>query len=107
MEMSSSEFNLGESLEAVMSQGMAMSKEKEVSLVLEAPAEASRMSLSGDSLRLQQALSDFLLNALRFTSPREGPVMLRVTPRIERIGMSMQIAHLEFRYPLRYHGYPV
>ncbi|CAA7393363.1 unnamed protein product [Spirodela intermedia] len=97
MEMSNGEFNLGESLEAVMSQGMAMSKEKEVALVLEAPVEASRLRLYGDNPRLQQALADFLLNALRFTSPCEGPVMLRVTPRIERIGTSMQIAHLEFR----------
>uniref|UniRef100_A0A1D1YEP2 Phytochrome n=1 Tax=Anthurium amnicola TaxID=1678845 RepID=A0A1D1YEP2_9ARAE len=97
MEMSNTEFNLGDSLEAVISQGMLVSKEKEIPLVHEAPAEVSSLYLYGDNLRLQQVLSDFLLNALQFTLPCEGPVMLRVTPRMERIGVSMHIAHLEFR----------
>ena len=95
--MGNNEFNFGESLEAVLGQGMTLSEEKEVPIVLEAPAEASRMNLYGDNLRLQQALSDFLLNALNFTPPCKGSILFRVIPRIERIGMSMQIAHLEIR----------
>ncbi|MQM01146.1 hypothetical protein Taro_033895 [Colocasia esculenta] len=96
-EMSNTEFNLGECLEAIICQGMIVSKEKEIPLVHESSAEVSNMFLYGDNMRLQQVLSDFLLNALHFTVPCEGPVMLRATPRMERIGTSMHIAHIEFR----------
>ncbi|BFG25916.1 hypothetical protein CerSpe_121900 [Prunus speciosa] len=98
MEMSSSEFNLGEAVEVVMNQVMILSQERQVEVIHDSPAEVSSMLLYGDNLRLQQVLSDFLTNALLFTPVSEGSsIVLRVTPKKERIGMKMHIVHLEFR----------
>ncbi|XP_078430066.1 phytochrome C [Wolffia australiana] len=97
MEMSDDKFDFVESLEAIVSQGKPESIFNKVPLLLEAPLEACHMKLHGDNLRFQQTLSDFLVNTLHFTPPCEGPVLLRITPRIERIAMSLQIAKFEFR----------
>lgn len=98
MEMSSSEFNLGEAVEVVMNQVMILSQERQVEVIHDSPAEVSSMLLYGDNLRLQQVLSDFLTNALLFSPVSEGSsIVLRVTPKKERIGMKMHIVHLEFR----------
>lgn len=95
--MNGVEFNLGEVVEAVVSQGMSLSREQQVSLVIDSSADLSTMYLYGDNLRLQQVLADFLLNTLQFTSPASGSVLLKVIPRKEHIGTAVQIAHLEFR----------
>lgn len=97
LEMNAVEFNVGEVVEAVVSQGMALSRERQVSLVIDSPAVLSTMYLYGDNLRLQQVLADFLLNTLQFTLPASGSVLLKVIPRKEHIGTAVQIAHLEFR----------
>ncbi|KAJ0963538.1 hypothetical protein J5N97_028660 [Dioscorea zingiberensis] len=97
LEMNPVEFNLGEVVEAVMVQGRAISRERQVSLVNDCPADLSTMFLYGDNLRLQQVLADFLLNTLQFTPPASGSVLLRVIPRKEHIGTAVQIVHLEFR----------
>ncbi|XP_039130472.1 phytochrome C [Dioscorea cayenensis subsp. rotundata] len=97
LEMNAVEFNLGEVVEAVVSQGMSLSREQQVSLVIDSSADLSTMYLYGDNLRLQQVLADFLLNTLQFTSPASGSVLLKVIPRKEHIGTAVQIAHLEFR----------
>ena len=99
MELSSSKFNLGEVLEVVISQATILSRERQVEIIHDSPAEVSSMHLYGDNLRLQQVLSDFLTNALLFTPAFEGStVALRVIPRRESIGTKVHIVHLEFRY---------
>ncbi|KAA8524865.1 hypothetical protein F0562_011288 [Nyssa sinensis] len=98
MEMNSSEFNLGEALEVVVNQVMILSRERQVQVICDLPAEVSPMYLYGDNLRLQQVLSDFLTNALLFTPASEGSsVLLKLTSRKEHIGTKMQVLHLEFR----------
>lgn len=97
LELNTVEFNLGEALDAVINQGRISSREQQLELICDSPAEASTMYLYGDSLRLQQVLSDFLANALRFTPPSEGSVVLKVIPRNELIGTGVHIIHLEFR----------
>ncbi|XWS31084.1 hypothetical protein CRYUN_Cryun23aG0047000 [Craigia yunnanensis] len=97
MEVNSEEFNLGETLEAVLKQVMVMSQERQVEVIQDLPAEVSSMYLYGDNLRLQQVLSDFLTNALLFTPAfEESSVAFRVIPRKERIGTKMHIVYLEF-----------
>lgn len=97
MDLSSSEFNLGEALDVVMNQVMILSRERKVEVIHDSPAELSSMHLYGDNLRLQQVLSDFLNNALHFTPAFGGSsIMLRVIPRKERIGTKIHIVHLEF-----------
>lgn len=99
MELNSGEFKLGEVMEVVISQAMILSQERQVEVIYDSPAEVSSMLLFGDNWRLQQVLSDFLINALLFTPAFEGSsVALRVIPRRESIGTEVQIVHLEFRY---------
>lgn len=95
LDLNTVEFNLGEALEAVMAQGMDLSKERLVSLVHDSPAEISSMNLYGDNLRLQQVLAGFLLNAIQFTSRAGGSVVLRAIPRKQNIGTGVQIVHLQ------------
>ncbi|XP_072955917.1 phytochrome C [Typha angustifolia] len=97
VELDTVEFNLGEVLNAVIIQGMTLSKERRVSLDHDWPAEVSFMYLYGDNLRLQQVLADFLLCALQFTRPAEGSILFRVIPRKERFGKEVHIVHVEFR----------
>lgn len=98
MELDSGEFNLGEALQAVINQVTILSQERKVEVIHDSTAEVLSMQLYGDNLRLQQVLSDFLMNALLFTPAFEGSsIALRVTPRMERIGTKIHIVHLEFR----------
>ncbi|KAL0911168.1 hypothetical protein M5K25_019287 [Dendrobium thyrsiflorum] len=97
LELNMVEFNLGEALEAVIVQGMDLSRERQVSLVNDSPAEISSMYLYGDNLRLQQVLADFLINALQFSPRAEGSVVLCATPRKQNIGTGVQILHLDVR----------
>ncbi|GAY64455.1 hypothetical protein CUMW_233760 [Citrus unshiu] len=98
MVLKSGEFNLGEALDAVMTQVMIPSREHQVQIIHDLPAEVSTMNLHGDKLRLQQVLSDFLTNALIFTPAFEGSsIAFRVIPQKERIGKNIHIVHLEFR----------
>ncbi|GLU12525.1 hypothetical protein SLE2022_291980 [Rubroshorea leprosula] len=97
MEMSCSEFNLGDALKVVIKQVMILSLERQVHIIQDLPAEVSFMHLYGDNLRLQQVLSDFLTNALRFTPAlEESTVAFRVIPRKKHIGTKIYIVHLEF-----------
>lgn len=98
METSSTEFNLGEVLEAVMNQVMILCQEREVQVIHDSTAEVSLMHLYGDNVRLQQVLSHLLTNAIFFTPAFEGSLIsFRVIPRQERIGVKIHIVHLEFR----------
>lgn len=85
-------------MEAAISQGMTLSRERKVSLVHDSPGEVSSINLYGDNLRLQQILADFLVIALQFSPPDEGTVLLRVISRKQRIGTGVHVVHLEFRY---------
>ncbi|KAL3502553.1 hypothetical protein ACH5RR_037002 [Cinchona calisaya] len=98
MEMNSGEFNLGEALKAAVNQVMIFSRERQVQVVSDFPAEVSSMYLYGDTLRLQQVLSDFLATALLFTPAFEGSsVLFKVVPRKECIGTKIHVVHIEFR----------
>ncbi|KAL2458307.1 Phytochrome C [Forsythia ovata] len=97
-EMKSDEFNLGEALEVVKNQVMILSRERQVQVRYDLPAEVSSMYLYGDILRLQQVLSDFLATAIFFTSPFEGSsIEFRLIPRKECIGTQTHVLHMEFR----------
>lgn len=91
-------FNLGEVLVAVISQGMILSRERQVRLLHDWPSEVSYIYLYGDNLRLQQVLADFLLNAMQFSQPSDGPVMFKVISRKRPIGTDVQVISLDFRY---------
>ncbi|CAN6470627.1 unnamed protein product [Victoria cruziana] len=97
LELNSVKFNLGEVLVAVISQGMILSRERQVRLLHDWPSEVSYIYLYGDNLRLQQVLADFLLNAMQFSQPSDGPVMFKVISRKRPIGTDVQVISLDFR----------
>uniref|UniRef100_A0A1J3EU52 Phytochrome n=1 Tax=Noccaea caerulescens TaxID=107243 RepID=A0A1J3EU52_NOCCA len=97
-QMGCSEFSLEESLEAVVKQVMELSIERKVQIICDYPQEVSSMRLYGDSLRLQQILSETLSSSLRFTPALKGScVSFKVIARIEAIGKRMKRVELEFR----------
>lgn len=96
LELDTIEFTLGTVLDAVVSQGMILSREKGLQLIRDSPEEIRTMCLYGDQLRLQQILSDFLINALRFT-PSEGWVGIKVVPTKRHLGSGVNVMHIEFR----------
>ncbi|GFP84886.1 phytochrome c [Phtheirospermum japonicum] len=98
IEMSSDEFNLGKALEVVANQVMTLSRERRVDVIYDLPSEISSTYLYGDTLRLQQVLSDFLATAVLFTPSSEGSsVLFRLISRKESIGTQMHVLHVEFR----------
>ncbi|KAK4369303.1 hypothetical protein RND71_013095 [Anisodus tanguticus] len=69
-----------------------------VQVTWDSPVEVSELYLIGDSLRLQQVLSDFLTAAIHFTlSFEDSSVHFRAIPRKEHIEKKMHVMHLEFR----------
>lgn len=88
---------MGTVMNAVISQGMTTSREKGLQIFRETPREINTMRLLGDQIRLQQVLSDFLLNTVRFTPSPEGWVKIKVVPTRKRLGGSVHVVHLEFR----------
>lgn len=97
LEINTVDFNLGEAVEAAITQGKVISKERQVTLVHDLPTEISSMHLYGDNLRLQQVLAEFIVTSVQFTPPAAGAVQLRVIPRMQQIGIGVHIVHLEFR----------
>lgn len=97
MELDTAEFILGTVIDAVVSQGMIVLREKGLQLIREIPGEVKTMRLYGDQVRLQQILADFLLNVLRFTPSPEGWVAIKVFPTLKQLGGGLHVVHLEFR----------
>nr|BBA94363.1 phytochrome C [Cardamine nipponica] len=98
VELGCSEFNLEESLEAVVKQVTELSIERKVQIICDYPIEISSMRLYGDNLRLQQILSETLLSSLHFTPAMKGLcVSFKVIARVEAIGKRMKRVELEFR----------
>lgn len=99
MELNLANFNLGKALDAVMSQVTALSNENGVQIILDSPPDVCSMHLYGDHLRLQQVLSEFLVNSVTFSPVFEGSsVTFTIIPRKEAFGQKIQVVHLEFRY---------
>ncbi|KAI3977484.1 hypothetical protein MKX01_000397 [Papaver californicum] len=98
LEMNILEFSLGEALEAVMIQGTPLCQERQLQFIHDLPVEVSSMYLCGDNLRLQQVLSNFLINAILFTpASKDSSVFFTVIPKKQCVGNGVYIVHLEFR----------
>ena len=84
-------------MDAVISQGMIISREKGLQLIRETRSEIKSIQLFGDQYRLQQVLADFLTTAVRFTSSSDGWVSINVVPTIKEIKDELHLVHFEFR----------
>lgn len=90
------EFTLREVLVASMSQVMMKSKSKGINIVQDAAEETMNDTLYGDSLRLQQVLSDFLLISINFT-PSGGQVVIAANLTKDQLGESVHLVRLDLR----------
>ncbi|XP_019052071.1 PREDICTED: phytochrome E-like [Nelumbo nucifera] len=98
MELNMTEFLLGSLVDAVVSQVMILLKDKNLQLFHEIPEEMKTLSLYGDQIRLQQVLSDFLLNIVHHTPSPDGWVEIKVTPCLKLVQDGVELLHLQFRY---------
>lgn len=91
------EFRLHEVLIASMSQVMTKSNARGIRMVNDVAEEIVNETLYGDSLRLQQALADFLLISVNYTQTG-GQVIVAASLTKDQLGQSIHLAHLELRY---------
>lgn len=90
------EFRLHEVLIASMSQVMTKSNARGIRMVNDVAEEIVNETLYGDSLRLQQALADFLLISVNYTQTG-GQVIVAASLTKDQLGQSIHLAHLELR----------
>lgn len=98
LELEKGEFFLGNVINAVVSQVMLLLRERKLQLIRDIPEEIKTLALYGDQLRIQQVLSDFLLNMVRYAPSPDGWVEIHVCPRIKQISDGLTLLHTEFRY---------
>lgn len=91
------EFRLHEVLIASMSQVMTKSNARGIRMVNDVAEEIVNETLYGDSLRLQQALADFLLISVNYTQTG-AQVIVAASLTKDQLGQSIHLAHLELRY---------
>ncbi|XP_058196082.1 phytochrome E-like isoform X1 [Rhododendron vialii] len=97
MELNMEEFLFGNVIDAVFSQVMILLKEKTLQLVHEIPDEIKSLCLVGDQVRLQQVLSDFLLNIAHYAPSPNGWVEIKVSPGFKLIPDGNELVHLQLR----------
>ncbi|XP_057733232.1 phytochrome A-2 [Arachis stenosperma] len=94
LDLEMAEFTLHDVLVASLSQVMAKSNTKAIRIVNDVKEQIATETLYGDSLRLQQAIADFLLISINFT-PNGGQVVVTATLTKEQIGQSVHLVNLE------------
>ncbi|KAE9445948.1 hypothetical protein C3L33_22150, partial [Rhododendron williamsianum] len=101
MELNVEEFLLVSVVDAIVSQVMMLSKEKNLQLVHEIPDGFKEKHLLGDQVRLQLVLSDFLRNIARYAPSPDGWVEIKVSPGLEVRQDGNELVHLQIRYHCR------
>ncbi|XLT72403.1 hypothetical protein HN873_028829, partial [Arachis hypogaea] len=94
LDLEMAEFTLHDVLVASLSQVMTKSNTKAIRIVNDVKEQIVTETLYGDSLRLQQAIADFLLISINFT-PNGGQVVVTATLTKEQIGQSVHLVNLE------------
>ncbi|KAK1401964.1 Phytochrome [Heracleum sosnowskyi] len=96
LDLEMSEFMLQDVYIASRSQVIMKSSEKAIQILDKFSKEIMSETLYGDSLRLQQVLSDFLMICVNFT-PVGGQLGISATSTKDNLGQSVQLVRLEFR----------
>lgn len=92
------EFFLGNIIDAIASQVMILLKEKNLQLLHDIPDQIKTLCLHGDRIKLQLALSDFLLSIVHYAPSPNGWVEIKVSPGLEMIQDGNEFVHIQFRY---------
>ncbi|KAI3921881.1 hypothetical protein MKX01_005570 [Papaver californicum] len=95
--LNKTEFLLGCVMDAVVSQVMILLQEKNLQLIHDIPEKIKTVHLYGDQIRLQQVLSDFLLNTVQHAPSPGGWVEIKVLFKLELIDDGIELLQLEFR----------
>ncbi|KAL8507243.1 hypothetical protein ACS0TY_017965 [Phlomoides rotata] len=91
------EFVLGNVVNAVVSQVMNLLREKNLQFIYEIPEQIKTLCVYGDQMKLQLALSDFLVSIVDYAPSPDGWVEIKVSPGLKPIQDGNEYVHLEFR----------
>lgn len=97
LELEKGEFLLGSVINAVVSQVMILLRERGLQLIRDIPEEIKILAVSGDQVRIQQVLADFLLNMVRYAPYPDGWVEIQVRPNMRQRLDGIELVRLEFR----------
>lgn len=91
------EFLLGSAINAVVSQVMLVLRDRGLQLIRDIPEEVKNLTIYGDQARVQQVLTNFLLNMARHSPSPDGWVELQVRPSSKQSFDGLNIIHIAFR----------
>lgn len=97
VELKMEEFFLGNIIDAIASQVMILLKEKNLQLLRDIPDQIKTLCLCGDRIKLQLALSDFLLSVVHYAPSPNGWVEIKVSRGLEMTQDGNEFVHLQFR----------
>ncbi|KAL6957119.1 hypothetical protein U1Q18_045224 [Sarracenia purpurea var. burkii] len=98
LDLENAEFLVGNVVDAVVSQVMILLRERGLQLIRDIPSEITTLAVYGDQVRVQQVLTDFLLNMVRYAPSPESWVEIQVRPRLKQISDEITLLHMEIRY---------
>ncbi|KAG6385279.1 hypothetical protein SASPL_154111 [Salvia splendens] len=91
------EFRLGDIVNAILSQAMILLREKDLHLIHDIPEQVKSLCVYGDQVKLQLALSDFLLCTVDYAPSPNGWVEMDVSSELKVIQDGNEFVHLKFR----------
>ncbi|KAL9248671.1 Phytochrome B-like protein [Drosera capensis] len=97
LELEKAEFSLESVINAVVSQAMTLLRERGLQLIGDISDEIKALTVFGDQARIQQVLSDFLLNMVRCAPSPGGWVEIHARARMKRTVDGVTTVHTEFR----------
>ncbi|CAA3029457.1 phytochrome e [Olea europaea subsp. europaea] len=106
VELKMEEFFLGNIIDAIASQVMILLEEKNLQLLHDIPDQIKTLCLHGDRIKLQLALSDFLLSIVHYAPSPNGWVEIKVSPGLEMIQDGNEFVHIQFRMAHPGNGIP-
>lgn len=98
LELEKGDFLLGGVIDAVVSQGMLMLREKGLQLICDIPEEIKTLCVYGDQIRIQQVLANFLLHMVRHSPSPQGWVEIKLQISLKQISNGVTSMRSEFRY---------
>ncbi|KAJ0794377.1 putative histidine kinase [Helianthus annuus] len=106
LELEKHDFVLGSVIDAVVSQAMFALRDGGVQLIRDIPEEVKTLTVYGDQTRVQQVLTNFLLNMVRHSPSPNGWVEIQVRPTLKQIFDGMSDVHIDFRIVCPGNGLP-
>ena len=97
-ELKVKEFLLGDIVNAILSQAMILLREKDLHLIHDIPEQVKSLCVYGDQMKLQLALSDFLLCIVDYAPSPNGWVEMDVSSELKVIQDGNRFVLLKFRY---------